>query len=785
MVQLSYTSSFAEACSKLPKEVRAKLSNVLHMFYKAPTSKGLHLEKINGDNLYSARIDDNYRIIYSIIDEDKDFVSLLYADKHDDAYQWANSHRIVFNDTIGSASVVQMTTLKPQADGNTKRLVSRLSKLSDKQMFELQIPSEHWTQLRTQVIRRNQLFAFRDYMSEPAFETLCFIIDGEDIDAAMSLYQDQITEIIPEKVEHKKPYFDSYTDDDLLSVGISRELLPRVRLIKTDKELELVCSDMPLLAAQSLYALHNGEDIESIKKNTFSATKPNVDGDIEDYMKNVITLSDIAPFDNEESIKAFLENPAAKWRAFLHPSQRQIIERDYNGAARVIGGAGTGKTVVVVHRARYLARKLSDDQKLLITTFGKTLSLDIEQRLKQICSTEELKKINIQTIDQLTYNLTKEKMSRRLLYGDHSKKNGITQYDFWNAALNKTGLQNVFTPEFCIDEWRDVIQAQNLQTESSYLETLRSGRGKQLDANMRKNFWKVASTYQTICNSKYYIDPDWAQNTLASILDNETDCSPYDYILIDECQDLRTPAFRMLRVLAGKPHENDLYIAGDSRQRIYKGKTSLSQCGISINNRSKTLKLNYRTTAEIYQFAMQFQKQYEYDDLDGSSINGEENNCIFHGPKPVVRGFESEASEVDAIIKNIKQRIAYGVDECNICILVRSNQLVRHYASKLRDNGFKTLMVTNEQPDNDEIPGIRVMTMHRAKGMEYDCVYIASLNEDIVPPKKDIIRATSENNLQDLYISEANLLSVAITRAKHFCWLSYYGNKSSMLNNVM
>ena len=238
----------------------------------------------------------------------------------------------------------------------------------------------------------------------------------------------------------------------------------------------------------------------------------------------------------------------------------------------------------------------------------------------------------------------------------------------------------------------------------------------------------------------------------------------------------------MLRALAGEPHENDLYLSGDSRQRIYNSRTSLSQCGIVINNRSKNLKLNYRTTAEIYDFALKLQEKYSYDDMNGRSIDKVKNDCIFRGSKPFIRKYETEQEEVEAIIRDIRQKIQHGAREQDICIMLRSRKGTKRYYNMLRDKGLAALMCTNHQDDNQDLPGVRVMTMHRSKGMEYTYVYLPCLTYETIPSVKDLEKANEEGNEQELIVKESNILSVAITRAKRFAWLSYFGKPSRLLS---
>src|SRR4029077_19230144 len=86
---------------------------------------------------------------------------------------------------------------------------------------------------------------------------------------------------------------------------------------------------------------------------------------------------------NVEELTRALDFPWEKWTVFLHPEQRQWVERDYAGPARVSGSAGTGKTIVALHRAAHLARKFPDG-RVLLTTFSDALANALHTKLKRL-----------------------------------------------------------------------------------------------------------------------------------------------------------------------------------------------------------------------------------------------------------------------------------------------------------------------------------------------------------------------------------------------------------------
>ena len=780
-MQVLQGQRFSDSAAALPKQIRSKIQPTIKQLMDNPDLPGLHVEKIGDDGLFSARVDDTYRIIFAILDSGK-ILSLLFVGPHEEAYQFANRYKVEVNPSTGGLQQVEKAPRRISTEEGSGKRLSRLAALEDIQLVSMGIPEEYWQQLREKVFTVGQLTGFRSLIPQEAYDTLEFILEGTPVDEAIEIWESITSSVTPVAVEERKPIFADFSPEELVSVGIPTDNVDKVRRIKTDKELEIIAATLPVLAQQSLYALKAGETIEDVRKTTFAAAKQNREGDLSAAVRSPITLAEFAPIDSEEALRAILEFPSEKWRVFLHPTQSEIIRQDYNGPARIVGGAGTGKTVVIVHRAKRLASECAAGERVLVTTFGNTLKHDIDERIEDICSEAELEHIEVVTVDKLTMDLAKQFFGRKITYA--YSRMGVKLVDVWRQAMTDVGMPNAFDTDFCMDEWRDVIQVQNITTLDGYLSAQRSGRGKQLDRSRRERFWRISERYKALCDQKRVFDAEWVQNLLVEKIRNDASVQ-YQAVIVDECQDLRAPALRMLRALAGAQRKNDMYLSGDSRQRIYGGRASLSQCGIQINNRSRVLKLNYRTTDEIYSFAMQLQRDYQYDDLDGKSMSKDKSTCIFHGPAPFIRHYDNPEEEAQEMIRDIRALIATPVLPSDICVMARSIALLRDIRDRLERNGLRVLTVDNEHPDDKSIPGVRIMTMHRGKGMEFSYVYLPCLRDDVIPSRRDIEKAEDEEMLNEIMLSEANLLSVAITRAKHQVWLSYSGRPSSLITRYI
>lgn len=789
-IKIALGATFSDACKQLPKEIRAKVAKAQSQFFSGPFAMGLHQEKVQGadTDIYSCRLDQDYRIIYKR-PEGINAVFFLYVGKHDDAYAWAETHCCGVNTFTGGIQTSAAITPKVNRTPGSPKPLPRLSKLSDEQLKTLEIPDIYWEQLRTKIFLAGHLLGYKSLLTEATYAVLEEIVGGMSVSDAMDLYAEWNAPINVPEIEARPtatPLFDAFTNEELVSVGIPTEYLDLVRTVRTEPELNGLSGKLPEEAMQSLYALRSGESIASIIKSTFSDSKPVGIDDFKAAMDNPITKSQFAVMEDEAALKAFMDAPMEKWRVFLHPTQRRLAEHNYAGPARITGGAGTGKTVVIVHRAKMLAKLCDDGEKVLVTTYSSTLADDIAKRLSSICSAEELSRIEVTTVDAVARKLA-GKLRISIKY-NWSKPGSAGDLDkLWAEAVGASGREQKFEIGFFMDEWQDVIQAQQIDTLERYLIAQRGSRGKRLDKRNREDVWAVFEQYKNLCEKKKCADIDYAENLIASFFaaDPETkERGLYRSILVDECQDLRAPAFRMLRAIAGQQRQNDLYFSGDSRQRIYHGQASLSQCGIVVNNRSSMLKLNYRTTAEIYDTAIRVQQGYQYDDLDGKALEQDKCVCIFHGEKPVIQGFDSLEDEMDAIASDIKNRLDAGIPANEICVMNRMNKWCFGCEKGLAQRGIQTLVLKNNQADDPSIEGVRIATMHRVKGMEFTCVYIIGASAVNMPPREIFSKAESDEERQELMKQEANLLSVAMTRAKQVVWVTYEKSPSVLLQSI-
>jgi len=573
--------------------------------------------------------------------------------------------------------------------------------------------------------------------------------------------------------------FRKLKDRHLTSFGVPQEMIPSVREINDESELNTISGNLPEEAFDCLLMFVAGFTVKEILDEITEPEAEQVDtGDIEKALLHGDSRRRFWVVENELELAAMLESPLEKWRVFLHPSQRRLVERDWNGAVRVLGGAGTGKTVAAVHRIKWLAenRFTGENDRLLFTTYTKNLAEDIRAALESITSPDAMKRIEIVNLDEWVYNFLKRNhYGFKPVYGK-----GADEYWQQALALAPAGISDSFFRE----EWGRVILPQGIDTASEYMHCSRQGRGTPLSRKQRKSIWPVFEELRAILQSNSLRAPLDAMRDARHILNTKPDLLPYRAVVVDEAQDMGPQEFMLINaILNGKDEKNSLFIVGDAHQRIYGRKVVLSHTGINIRGRSKKLRINYRTTEENRNWAVALLEGLYFDDLNGCLDDQKGYMSLMHGAKPEVHRFASFSEEISFIIEKLKPLVSEAGELDKICIAVRTNKLVHHYADELEKHGLNPCVIDPKRKHDSDKHGVRVATMHRVKGLEFDTMILASANKGIIPHSKAISGSDSVTEEEGLK-SEKALLYVAVTRARRNVLITGYGHLSTFLESM-
>lgn len=595
---------------------------------------------------------------------------------------------------------------------------------------------------------------------------------------ALQIFDVQSVEHIG-KPEESKGIFSSVSRSDLLKLGVPDVQVPLVKSFASKEEFFDAKKDLPSDAFEALSWLAEGfpiDEVVDLMKTDRAAGQSEKTDDFAKALERPETLKSFVVVNGEDELRKIMAEPLEKWRVFLHPTQRQIVEKNYSGAARVLGGAGTGKTVVAMHRAKMLAAHCSSDERILFTTFTANLASDIKDNLKKICSIEELRRIEVIHLDAWVGNYLRELgHSATICYDNELSK-------MWEDAVRGSLTALDFPANFYEDEWNRVVVAQEAFSLEEYVKASRNGRGTRLDRKKRIAVWEVFEEYQKLMKEHAVRDINMAMYECKTMLLKYGRNTRYKHIIVDEGQDLSDNAYRLIRTLAGEEHENDIFIVGDSHQRIYKNRAILSKCGINIRGRSTTLRINYRTTEEIRKYAFALLNGISFDDLDEGNDSGDKCQSLTHGTKPIVRVFASSDAELDYIVNEIRKLVSSDVPINNICVVARTHRVIEDYISKFTANGIRSYEIRQNKLDDRNYDGIRIATMHRVKGLEFSYVFIVAVNNRIIP-LPSAINHTDAISEHESMTAEKCLLYVALTRAQKGAYITCYGVPSEFIVN--
>lgn len=575
--------------------------------------------------------------------------------------------------------------------------------------------------------------------------------------------------------------FAGVSDADLANIGVPAEAMQRVRSLASEDEL---MDDTVLTpdVRDALVCLAAGYSVDEVPELIGASRRTKPVADIRDALETEESRRMFWLPKDDEELSRMLDTPLESWRIFLHPDQRRLVERQAKGPVLVRGGAGTGKTVVAMHRAKWLAENMltRPTDRVLFTTFTSNLAADIRSNLIQLCP--ELmqpgdERIEVKNLDAWVGDfLRKQGYDRKIVYFTSERQEVDA---IWAAIEAEFGLPEGLSLQFAKEEWAQVVQAQGIADRAGYLTAPRTGRGTPLDRKTRTMLWERFEVYRNRLLEKGLSEPDDAYRDAAAILRRGAALLPYRAVVVDEAQDMGAEAFRLIRAIVpeGETDANSLFIVGDAHQRIYARQASMRACGINVRGRSSQLKVNYRTSDEIRRWAVALLGGVSVDDMDEGIENYRGYRSIFHGPQPDVVGARSPSEEFESLKKWLFDLTAQGVDLKDICVLAKTNGQLGTLSRQFHDVGTVTHTLVAQAADDRAIDGLRLSTMHRAKGLEFEAVAIVGLNAPFIPFKRDLEDAPDAASKRRIFERERSLVHVAATRAKSHLHVSWVGQR--------
>lgn len=562
------------------------------------------------------------------------------------------------------------------------------------------------------------------------------------------------------KRESRKPFV-TLAEAELLRYGVPPDWIDAVREATEDSVFELF-AHLPAEAAEALLELATGGR-PSISVPDVTKTDPFAHPDA----KRRFTL-----ISSSDELSRALEFPWDKWTVFLHPEQRTFVEKNFNGPARVSGSAGTGKTIVALHRAYTLAQK-NPDHRILLSTFSDSLARALQNNLNKLIANQPRlgEQIEVLALPTLIKRLFETHFGKATFASESEIKQIIT--------TEKTQLDaKKFTTYFLWKEWEQIVDAWQIRTWEQYRVVPRLGRKTRLNEDGRRTLWSLYERVRESLSGKGLITEPEACQRLEGVVKGSGKC-PYDFAVIDEAQDISVPQLRLLAsILSVKP--NGLFFAGDLGQRIFQQPFSWAALGVDIRGRSKTLKINYRTSQEIRRQSDRLLDS-QFTDVDGVSEDRTGTISVFSGPSPIVIRPVDSTDECSQVAKWLREQLENGVSEQEMCIIVRSDNELPRAIDAVSNAGCKSRKLDDASSKAQN--AITVATMHLAKGLEYRAVVVMACDDEVIPLQSRIESVGDDADLQEVYATERQLLYVACTRARDFLLVSGVKPASEFLDD--
>ena len=575
--------------------------------------------------------------------------------------------------------------------------------------------------------------------------------------------------------------FPDVTDADLTRLGVDAQVLPVVRLLASEADLERLQMALPDAQYAALYALSCGMTVDEAWAEVtrlFPAGVPPEQVDDGDLVSAMERRPDQVTFvSGQQELPVILAHPFAAWRMFLHSSQREIAYRpSYAGPAQVTGGPGTGKTVTLLHRAAFLAARVpatpGTGAPILLTTFSGNLAEALHAQLDLLIQDATVRsRIEVINVDRLAYGIVRQARGNPVIADERVLRIR------WAEAAADAGL--AFTPAFGKNEWEQVILAQDLHTEQAYLTCPRTGRGRPLTKAQRSLLWQAAQQVTAGLAAARQSTHLQLAGEAAHLL-RQAGAPRYRHILVDEAQDLHLAQWRLLRA-AVAPGPDDLFIAADPHQRVYDNRVSLASLRISVRGRSRRLSLSYRTTQEILAWAVPLLGTNPVTGLDGEVDSLLGYRSPMRGQRPQLEVAATRAGEFAVLAERIRSWLSTGIEPQAIGVTARSASLVREAREALKADGIMTVPLRGLGVRGDT-QAVRAGTMHAMKGLEFQAVAVIGVEQGLVP---DLAAITPESedtvtHAQDLQ-RERCVLFAACTRARDHLFVSGTGVLSTFL----
>ena len=817
------SSKTKDATAKDPS-LRAKIGPFISKLSTMTTSSGLHLEPIRGSRdrrVRTARVTDFYRAILFELAADGEVVYVIHGIwPHDEAIKIAESVTVHVNPRNGITEVVNVGNLiglDPRAVEEARRTAQAELAAAQREADELARETARIQAANAEMRRRNE----EAVKGADAGSTLTQAAGTEPVAAGSQRGEGGAVAgtavgaaavpgavVVPSR-DQAPVWPDGLTVEILHDeLGIDVRLGAAALAAQRESQLlDLASTARVAWQGEALLNLATGATIEEIREDFGLRPSRDVaaeptDADLIEGLRTRAARSTFTWLESDEDLRRAIEGLSfAEWQLFLHPQQRALVERRANGPMRVSGGAGTGKTVIAVHRAVELAKRDKVDgqePRILLTTYTRNLADDLRRQVAQLEPqlpfTERLSEsgVMVSGLDRVARMILQQAgakispIAQEIIGQPRARVLTYPRENVWQEVLTLMGdelPERLRSADFLESEYELIVLPQCVTTLKQYLRVRRPGRGVALDRSKRAAVWKAMERYRDRSADLGVTSFDEQLALAAAWLDHEAALGtprPFRHVLVDEAQDLTPAHLQLLRALV-EPGPDDLFLAEDSHQRIYGKKITLSHYGIQVRGRSRRLTRNYRTTRQNLDVAFGILDPGTYEDMEGQA---EEHHYVSprSGPEPLLLHATDRTDELSKAAELLRVWLEQDRDSEDsapetIAVLVRDRYQRDAVVNGLAQHGIEVRAVDREAAGRGRPV---VMTMHRAKGLEFRKVLLFDVSKNAIPrPLRD--QQYSDADGDDALLRERSLLYVAATRARDQLAISWSGEASPLI----
>jgi AAA domain/UvrD-like helicase C-terminal domain/Nuclease-related domain len=477
-----------------------------------------------------------------------------------------------------------------------------------------------------------------------------------------------------------------------------------------------------------------------------------------------------ALFDVEELtahlVEAALAGPIEDWMTFVDPEQHRLIRSHSNGPSRIRGPAGTGKTVLGLHRALYLAER--SPTPLLFVSFVKTLPQVLAQLAHRISPTAAAN-IEFTGLHRLAHQIATE--AGQELHIDPPRVDTAFALAWARHGQRSRLVELVRNPAYWKEEIDHVIKGRGLTEYADYAALKRVGRQSAMRPEHREVMWDLYVDYQTRLDFARVNDFNDLLLGARRALEQGTAARAVGGVIVDEVQDLNLAGLELLSTLAGEG-ANRLLLIGDGQQSVYPGGFSLAEAGINVVGRSTVLKRNYRNTVEIIEAAARLVEADEFGDLDDDQVTGRrEVEVSRHGVAPITVYADDRPSLAAALVSHLHRvRDDLGVPLGDMAVLLPTRHLLDRYCAVLQAAHVPWVELADY--DGVTTDRVKIGTFKRAKGLDFKHVFLPEMPDSDPPLRPD---ESTDVHRERCQLARRGLF-VAMTRARDGLWLGYVGS---------